>query len=93
MFKIFLKCFFFLLKEFRTIKNNIQKTDTSLLTHSRSSSIDSSSISTSDFFHFHLDKSPFDNDLNTIYSEDILNTEVLQLINVRRKKYYLFYLF
>jgi hypothetical protein len=55
--------------------------------------MDSSSISTSEFFHFQLDKSPFDNDFNTIYSEDILDTEVLQLINIKTKIYYLFYSF
>lgn len=75
----------FFLKEFRTIKNHIQKTDNSHLTHSRNSSMDSSSISTSEFFHFQLDKSPFDNDLNTIYSEDILDTEVIQLFDFKRK--------
>lgn len=67
----------FFLKEFRTIKNHIQKTDLSYLTHSRNSSMDSSSISTSEFFHFSSDKSPFNNDLNTIYNEDILDTEVI----------------
>lgn len=67
----------YFLKEFRTIKNHIQKSDTSHFTHSRNSSMDSSSISTSEFFHFQLDKSPFDNDFNTIYSEDILDTEVV----------------
>lgn len=68
--------YFFFLKEFRTIKNHIQKADVSYLTHSRNSSMDSSSISTSDFLHFSSDKSPFDSDLNTTYSEDILDSEV-----------------
>lgn len=39
--------------------------------------MDGSSISTNDYFHFSLDKSPFDNDLNTTYNEDILDTEVI----------------
>lgn len=39
--------------------------------------MDSSSISTSEFCHFSSDKSPFDNDLNTTYSEDILDIEVI----------------
>lgn len=42
--------------------------------------MDSCSISTSEFFHFSLDKSPFDNDFNTSYSEDILDTEVIHYI-------------
>ncbi|VVC32494.1 Hypothetical protein CINCED_3A019349 [Cinara cedri] len=66
----------FQLQEFRTIKNHIQKADSSHLTHSRNSSMDSSSISTSDYFHFSLDKSPFDNDCSTVYNEDILDTEI-----------------
>lgn len=59
------------------MKNHIQKTDTFHLTHSRNSSLDSSSISASEFFHFPSNKSPFDNDLNTTFSEDILDTEVI----------------
>jgi len=39
--------------------------------------MDSSSISTSEYFHFTSDKSPFDSDLNTSYCEDILDTEVI----------------
>lgn len=39
--------------------------------------MDSSSISTCEYFHFTSDKSPFDNDLNTTYCEDILDTEVI----------------
>lgn len=50
------------------------------LTHSRNSSMDSSSISTSEFFHLLSDKSPFDIDLNTSFNEDILDTEVIQLM-------------
>lgn len=68
---------YFYYKEYRTIKNHIQKTDSSRLSHSRNSSMDSSSISTSEYFHFTSDKSPFDNDLNTTYCEDILDTEVI----------------
>lgn len=68
-------------KEFRAIKNRIQKTDSSHLTHSRNSSLDSSSISTSEFFHFPSDKSPFDHDLNTTFNEDILDTEVIFIVN------------
>lgn len=58
----------------------------SYLTHSRNSSMDSSSISTSEFFHFSSDKSPFDNDLNTIYNEDILDTEVINIKLIAKNK-------
>lgn len=47
--------------------------------------MDSSSISTSEYFHFSLDKSPFDNDLNTTYNEDILDTEVVYIFTVNNK--------
>lgn len=66
-----------MLKEFRSIKNHIHRTDSSRLTHSRNSSMDSNSISTSECCHFSSDRSPFDNDLNTTYNEDILDTEVI----------------
>lgn len=66
----------FQLQEYRTIKNHIQKPDSSHPTHSRNSSMDSSSISTCEYFHFTSDKSPFDNDLNTTYCEDILDIEI-----------------
>lgn len=69
--------FTFFVKEFRSIKNYIHKTNSSHLTHSRNSSMDSSSISTSEYCHFSSDRSPFDNDLNTTYNEDILDTEVM----------------
>ncbi|XP_050424950.1 syndetin isoform X2 [Adelges cooleyi] len=63
----------FQLQEFKSLKNYIQKTGK--LTHSRNSSLDSSSISTSDY-SIRPDKSPFDDDLNTTYSEDILDMEM-----------------
>jgi len=39
--------------------------------------MDSSSISTCEYFHFSSEKSPFDTDLNSTYCEDILDTEVI----------------
>ncbi|XP_050526008.1 syndetin [Daktulosphaira vitifoliae] len=61
------------LKEFKSIKNRVQNIGN--LSHNRNSSQDSSLISSYDLF-LRPDKSPFDDDLNTTYSEDILDTEM-----------------